>query len=158
MGREYPHSPVVGVGSLVMENGMVLLVKRKNDPGRNLWSVPGGHLELGEDVLEAAVRELEEETGVRAEPLGIINVDTLVVRDRQSKIKYHYVLIDVLMANARGEPRASGDVLEVRYFNLSDAMKLSLTSTVRGLLEKIWRGEIDIKRPIPHYKHEIGEV
>lgn len=158
MGREYPANPVIGVGSLVIDNDRVLLVKRSNEPGKGLWSVPGGHLELGEDVMEASVRELEEETGVRADPIGIVNVDTLIVRDAHGRIRYHYVLIDVLMTNARGEPRASGDVLEAKYFRLAEAIELSLTSTVRGLLQKIVSGKIDIWRPIPHYRYETREA
>ncbi|MEM0365724.1 MAG: NUDIX hydrolase [Acidilobaceae archaeon] len=158
MNRVYPETPLVGVGCLVIDrDGRILLVKRAYPPGEGKWSIPGGHLELGEDIVEAAVRELEEETRVKAEPRGIVNVDTLIVRDRDNKIKYHYVLIDVLMVNPKGDPEPSGDVLEVGYYTLEDSLKLDLTRSVRGLVEKIIRGLIYIDRPIRHERYEYIE-
>jgi ADP-ribose pyrophosphatase YjhB (NUDIX family) len=53
----------VGVGAVVIRDGKVLLVKRRNPPSTNKWSLPGGHVEPWENILEAAARELKEETG-----------------------------------------------------------------------------------------------
>jgi len=79
--------PKVGVGCLVLdEQGKVLLVRRAYPPGAGKWSIPGGHVELGEDLVEAATRELKEETGVEAEPVGVVNVDTLIVYDERENI------------------------------------------------------------------------
>ena len=62
MKREYPDSPLVGVGAIIIEDGRVLLVKRGHPPLEGEWSIPGGVLELGETLREAAVREAREET------------------------------------------------------------------------------------------------
>ncbi|MCS7107310.1 MAG: NUDIX hydrolase [Acidilobaceae archaeon] len=157
MAREYPRSPQVGVGCVLVRRGEVLLVKRKYPPGRGKWSVPGGHVELGEDLLETAVRELEEETGLRAKAVGVINVDTLIVRDLEGRIKYHYVLVDVLMKEPKGELRPSEEVAEARFFPLGEVLQLDLTRSSRGLLEKLSKGGLPIESPLPQDKYEYVE-
>ena len=150
MSRD-PKLPRVGVGCLVLdERGKVLLVRRAYPPGAGRWSIPGGHVELGEDLVEAATRELREETGVEAEPVGVVNVDTLIVQDEGGGIKYHYVLIDILYRNPRGEIRPGGDALEVGFYTLDEALKMDLTTSVRGLLEKIMLNMIPLEKPIHH--------
>jgi len=62
--REYPDSPRVGVGAIVVKEGRILLVKRAAEPSRGLWAIPGGSLELGETLREGAEREILEETGL----------------------------------------------------------------------------------------------
>ncbi len=143
--------PKVGVGCVVLDNhGRILLVRRARPPGAGRWSIPGGHVELGEDLIEAATRELEEETGIKAEPLGIINVDTLVVYSERGEVKYHYVLVDVLYRNPKGTARPGGDVLEVGFYRLEEALKMNLTESVRGLIEKITLNTIPLEKPINH--------
>ena len=129
--------PVLGVGAIVprWRGGVleVLLVRRRYEPYSGLWSFPGGHVEPGEPVLEAARRELMEETGVNAEPLGIIHVHELVARGRGGRL-YHYVLLDVLFRYGGGEPRASSDALEAAFIPLDESLKLNLTPGARKVL------------------------
>ena len=61
MKREYPESPIVGVGGIIFSNTSVLLVKRDKEPGKGLWSLPGGAVELGETLTDALAREIAEE-------------------------------------------------------------------------------------------------
>lgn len=137
MNMKYPPYPQVGVGAIVIEGDNILLVKRANEPGRNKWSVPGGHLKLGESIYSAALRELKEETGIDGEAVGIINIDEYVEYD--GKIRYHYVLIDVLVKNhiplCNAEP--GEDAIEVGVFQLSRALDLDLTRSTRSLIEKL---------------------
>jgi ADP-ribose pyrophosphatase YjhB (NUDIX family) len=150
--------PKVGVGCIVFdERGRILLIKRLYPPGRGRWSIPGGHVEKGEDVLEAARRELYEETGIDADPVGVMNVDTLIVYDEERNIKYHYVLIDILFANPRGELKAGDDATEAGFFDLDEALKMNLTDSVRGLLMKIIERKISIEKIIPHNKYVYSE-
>ena len=67
MKREYPESPLVGVGAVIIEPGRVVLVKRGHPPLAGEWSIPGGALEVGETLREAVVREVLEETGIAVE-------------------------------------------------------------------------------------------
>ncbi len=140
----YPPEPEVGVGSIVVENGTILLVKRANPPGAGLWSVPGGHLKLGESLYNAAVRELREETGIVGTPIGIVNVDEYLEYDESGQIKYHYVLIDVMIEpeTPLKNARPASDVLEVGVFPLEDALKLKLTRSTRSLIGKLIGSEL----------------
>lgn len=151
MPRLYPERPVVGVGGLVLVDGRILLVKRGYPPGRFRWSVPGGHVEVGETLYEAAVRETLEETGVETRPLGVVNVDDAITVDSRG-VRYHYVLITVLLQplDPGAEPRPGGDALEARYYSLHEALEhLDLTDSTRGLIYKIIQGRVPIEKPIP---------
>ncbi|MEM1545392.1 MAG: NUDIX hydrolase [Candidatus Methanomethylicia archaeon] len=137
---KYPTNPEVGVGVVVIdESNRILLVKRKYPPGAGKWSIPGGHLELGESLYEAAIRELYEETGINGDPIGIVNIDELVVYDDKKRIKYHYVLIDVLVKPKTPieNAKASSDVLEIAVIPIREAVNLDITKTSRSLIEKL---------------------
>ena len=83
MNREFPETPLVGVGAIIIEDARVLLVKRAHPPLQAQWSIPGGVLEVGELVREAAVREAREETGLVVEPADLLGVYDRVLRADQ---------------------------------------------------------------------------
>ena len=126
MKREYPDCPLVGVGAIIVEKERVLLVKRGHAPLAGEWSIPGGVLELGEGLEEAVVREAWEETGLRVETAGLLGVYNRVLRDADERTLYHYVLIDFLCHRVSGEPQASGDAAEVRWFGRDEIGTLAL--------------------------------
>src|SRR5579863_1750816 len=109
MKREYPEQPLVGVGAIIIENSRVLLVKRAHPPLQAQWSIPGGVLELGELVREAAIREAREETGLTVEPGELLGVYDRVLRDTHGRVQYHYVLVDFLCRPLGGELQAASD-------------------------------------------------
>ena len=74
MQREYPETPLVGVGAVVVDAGRVLLVRRGTEPLRGEWSLPGGLLEVGEPLTAGVIREVREETGLIVEPLELIEL------------------------------------------------------------------------------------
>lgn len=153
MKHTYPDSPLVGVGALVIKDGRILLVRRKYPPGRGKWSIPGGHVEVSESVTEAARRELLEETGIDAEPVGVVNVDDAIIYDDEGRVKYRYVLITVLMRAASDEPRAGSDALEARFYDIREALSLDLTDSIRGLIHKILEDRIPLEKPCPVNKY-----
>lgn len=126
MKREYPDSPLVGVGAIIIEDDRVLLVKRGHPPLAGEWSIPGGVLEVGETLREAAVREAMEETGLEVEPSDLLGVYDRILRDADERTLYHYVLIDFLCRRISGEPQAAGDADEVRWFSQADVDRLAL--------------------------------
>lgn len=126
MKREYPDSPLVGVGAIIIDDGRVLLVKRGHAPLAGEWSIPGGALEVGETVREAAVREAREETGLTVEALELLGVYDRVLRDGNGRTLYHYVLIDFLCRRVAGEPQPAGDADEARWFTQEEAAQLLL--------------------------------
>ena len=90
-----PTAPVVGVGGVVVREGRVLLIRRGKEPLYGRWVVPGGTVELGETLEEALVREMEEETGLRVEPLEVLTVFDRIEREGE-RVVYHYVIVDYL--------------------------------------------------------------
>jgi 8-oxo-dGTP diphosphatase len=113
-------SPVPAVIAVVIENGRALLVRRANPPDAGLWGYPGGKIEYGETVSEAAIRELREETGVDAQALDIITTLDIVVRAEDGAITQHYILIAVLCRWLLGEPVAADDALDAGWFALDE--------------------------------------
>lgn len=137
-GREYPRAPLVGVGAVVIRDGEeVLLVKRKYEPGKGLWSIPGGLVELGERLRDAVRREILEETGMEVEVEELLDVIDNIVRDEDGRVRFHYVLVDFLAKPLEGSPRASGDAEEARWFKREELKPGELTRTAARLLEKI---------------------
>jgi 8-oxo-dGTP diphosphatase len=155
--HEYPEEPKVGVGALVLQNGKILLVRRKYPPSKGRWSIPGGHVELGESVLETAARELEEETGIKGRALGIVNVDDFIARDNHGRIKYHYVLVTVLLEAVGGRLAPGSDAVDAGYFTLEEAKKLDLTVSTRGLIEKIEKELVSPSKLLYVRKYEVIE-
>jgi 8-oxo-dGTP diphosphatase len=116
MTREYPDLPLVGVGAVIVENGRVLLVKRGHPPLKGEWSIPGGVLEVGETLREAAAREAREETCLEVEPSELLGVYDRVLRDDDGRVLYHFVLIDFLCRPIGGKAQAADDADEVQWF------------------------------------------
>ncbi|HET7209412.1 MAG TPA: NUDIX hydrolase [Terriglobales bacterium] len=133
--REYPETPLIGVGAIIVENGRALLVKRGHPPLAGEWSIPGGVLEVGELLREAAVREAKEETGLVVEPGEILGVYDRLIRVGE-RVQYHYVLIDFLCRRVSGELQPGSDAEDVRWFAAEEIEALKLASDTADVLRK----------------------
>src|SRR5579862_3586797 len=104
--RRYPERPMVAVLAVVLRGEEVLIVQRAQQPNAGRWGFPGGVLELGETVFHGAMRELREETGIVAEPAGILDVHDAIQRDADGRVQFHYTLIAVhgVWRSGEGEP------------------------------------------------------
>jgi len=136
MKREYPEQPLVGVGAIIVDAGRIALVERGHPPLLGEWSIPGGLVELGETLRQAAERETLEETGlvVRAtELLGVF--DRIVADSKDEKLTlYHYVLIDFLCERISGELRAAADAADARWCAPEEADKLPLDANAATVI------------------------
>lgn len=135
--RLYPERPVVGVGVLIEKDGKYLLIRRAADPDKGLWSVPGGLVEVGEKVKDAAVREALEETGLRVEIVDRLGVVDKIVRDDGGRIMYHFIIVQFLGRIVEGEARAQDDALEARWASLTEFPSYKLTVSLRDFLKEI---------------------
>ncbi len=135
MKREFPELPLVGVGAIIIEDSRVLLVKRAHPPLQAQWSIPGGVLEVGELIREAAVREAREETGLIVEPADLLGVYDRVLR-AEGRVQYHYVLIDFLCRRVGGDLQAADDAAEVRWFTREELLPLKLAYDTHDVIQK----------------------
>ncbi|MBM3604599.1 MAG: NUDIX domain-containing protein [Alphaproteobacteria bacterium] len=110
--------PVVATIAAVFKQGQVLLVRRANPPDAGRWGFPGGQVDLGESLEEAAVRELAEETGIRATAERVFTAVDAFDHDESGVLRHHYVLVAVLCSWVSGKPTAGDDALEARWFPL----------------------------------------
>jgi 8-oxo-dGTP diphosphatase len=136
MKREFPEVPLVGVGAVIIEEARVVLVKRAHPPLEAEWSIPGGVLEVGELLREAAIREAREETGLAVETGELLGVFDRVLRDPEQRVQYHYVLIDFLCRRVGGDPVAASDAAEVRWFTPEQLPALNLAKDTLDVIRK----------------------
>jgi len=141
LSREYPLQPRVAVGVVVVKSSMVLLVRRGQEPSKGLWSVPGGLVELGENIEDAARREVTEETGINIKIERLLDVADNIVRDAQGKIRFHYVLIDFLAHPLTSSVKAKSDVSEAMWVKLNKLADYPLTKGAAKLIQKINKKE-----------------
>jgi 8-oxo-dGTP diphosphatase len=136
MKREFPELPLVGVGAIIIQNDRIVLVKRAHPPIQGQWSIPGGVLEVGELVREAAIREAREETGLIVEPADLLGVYDRILRNEEQRVQYHYVLVDFLCRPVGGELQAASDATEVRWFTREELTPLQLAEDTQDVIEK----------------------
>lgn len=136
-GRLYPERPMVGVGVLMRNGDEYLLIKRASEPDRGMWSIPGGMVEIGEKVSEAAIREANEETGLDVVLIKDLGVVDKIVLDDAGRVKYHFVIVDYLAVPSPGEMQAQDDALEACWVHPRDFYKYEVSPTLVDLLRRI---------------------
>jgi len=136
MRREYPKTPIVGVGAVIVKGDQVLLIRRANEPSRGRWSIPGGTVELGETLAQAATREVSEECQLKVEIGDVLATFDLIQRDEQGRIRYHYVLLDLAARYVSGEPVAGTDALDVRWVKEAEFNELDIVPRLLPVLRE----------------------
>ena len=111
-------------------------MRRANPPLEGEWSIPGGLVETGETTKEAVIREVQEETGLEIKPVELVEVFERILRDQQSRVEYHYVLIDYLCEVVRGEAKPGSDVTEVCWAQGSQLKDFSVAPETLRVIQK----------------------
>lgn len=132
-----PPAPKVAVGAVVIEEGRVLLVKRKYPPKQGKWAIPGGSVNLGESLQAAAEREILEETGLVIEAKKPIYTFDLIERDSKENILFHYVVVDLFAKYVSGDVQPADDVSDARWFDPDEIEGLDISENTKKLLDKM---------------------
>ncbi len=135
-GSIYPTLPRVAVGAVVFKDRQVLLVRRGQAPAQGLWAIPGGSMELGETLQEAAEREIFEETGVTIRAGEPILTFDVIERDDKGRIRYHYVIVDMIADYVAGSLKAGDDAAEARWVSAAELKALDASDRTRRLLKE----------------------
>jgi ADP-ribose pyrophosphatase len=133
--NDYPGNPRVAVGAVVFKNDAVLLVRRGQPPSENVWAIPGGRVEIGETLQEAAEREMLEETGITIRAGKPVYTFDVIERDGTGKIKFHYVIVDLAADYVTGEPAPGDDAVEARWVSSQEINDLQVSAATMKLLK-----------------------
>ena len=137
--RFYPTRPVLGASVAVFRDGRVLLASRGKPPYEDIFSLPGGGVELGETLGEAALRELREETGVEAKLTGFVAPVDVIERDADGRVMHHIVIVAHAARWVSGEPQTGPEAKEIRWVTERDIADLPMTAGLTGILEQAFR-------------------
>lgn len=136
MRRLYPSQPLVGVGVVIVCNGKILLEKRKKEPGKGKWSIPGGLVELGESLEQTVIREVHEETCLKVEKPELIDVVENINIDENGRVKYHFVMIDYFVKLKGGKLKPADDASELTWVALKEVEDYDLSKRFREFFHK----------------------
>lgn len=134
--RQYPERPIVGVGAVIIDDGKVLLIRRRYEPLAGQWSLPGGAVDIGETLEAATAREMKEETGLDVEVGPVIEVFDRIIKDEDERVRYHYVLVDYLCWPTGGVLEAGSDVDAAVLVDPSELEPYALTKKATAVIER----------------------
>ncbi len=126
--------PVAAVLAVVVRDRAVLLVRRANPPDAGLWGFPGGKIEGGETIAEAALRELREETGVAACADRVLTALDAIDTAPDGAIRHHYLMVAVLCRWSSGDPEAADDAQEAGWFDVA-ALPAMASASSQGVAD-----------------------
>jgi 8-oxo-dGTP diphosphatase len=130
--RTYPQHPYLAVSAAIIRDGKCLVVRRARSPALNLYTLPGGAVELGESLADAVVREVREETSLSIEPLALAGHREVIGRDAQGRIERHFVILCFAARWLAGEPILNDELDDARWL---DPSELDAYRTTEGLAE-----------------------
>jgi ADP-ribose pyrophosphatase YjhB (NUDIX family) len=132
-----PLKPQTGASVLVYKDGKVLLIQRGKEPYKGHWSLPGGSQETGETIEEAASRELEEETTLKAEAMDFVRLRDRISKDEQGSVTFHYVLATFFTQSFSGTAKAMDDADDIGWFTIEEMENLTTTPQTPQFVQEI---------------------
>jgi ADP-ribose pyrophosphatase YjhB (NUDIX family) len=130
--RSYPTRPFLAVSAAIVRDDKLLVVRRARPPANGLFSLPGGVVEIGEELRTAVMREVTEETGMSIEPVGLAGFRETIARDGNGRIERHFVILCFAARWRAGEPQLNEELSEARWI---DPAELAALPTTPGLAE-----------------------
>jgi ADP-ribose pyrophosphatase YjhB (NUDIX family) len=130
--RSYPERPYLAASAAIVRDGKVLVVRRARAPASGLFTLPGGVVEIGETLAEAVAREVREETGMAIEPVALAGFREAIVRDADSRVERHFIILCFASRWRAGEPILNEELSEAHWL---DPAELAGLPTTPGLAE-----------------------
>ncbi|MBL4758328.1 MAG: NUDIX hydrolase [Rhizobiales bacterium] len=136
--RTYPERPLLAVSAAIWRDDQVLVVQRDKEPLAGFWSLPGGLVKTGETLGAAISRELDEETGIVADPKSVFDYVEAIYRDKDDRVKIHYVIAVFAGSWKSGTAIAASDARAVSWRKLSNLSDFEMTKGTPGMIAKSW--------------------
>lgn len=124
------------MGAVIIKDKKILLEKRRNQPGKGKWSIPGGLVELGESTAQTVIREVKEETGLNVEKPRYLDIVEKIVRDKRGHIEYHFIIVDYFVDLKNGALQVGSDAEELEWVGLDEVESYDLTKTFRDFFAR----------------------
>jgi ADP-ribose pyrophosphatase YjhB (NUDIX family) len=134
--RLYPDRPFLAASVAVFRDGRVLLAARGTPPMAHVYTLPGGHVEPGETLAQAALRELDEEVGVKAEIVGFLAPVEIIETDPDGRARLHFVVCAHAARWLSGEPQTGLEALDVRWVREDEVAGLPTTPGLAAILRR----------------------
>jgi 8-oxo-dGTP diphosphatase len=131
---------------LIFDGRSILLIERGGEPLKGYWSLPGGAVEVGEQLEEAVKREILEETGLVIEPVAMFEIFERIMRDAEGRPEYHYVLVDYVCRIRSGSPAPASDVSRVQWVTEQRLREFRLTEGTLEVIERAFRAHAGNQR------------
>jgi 8-oxo-dGTP diphosphatase len=134
--RLYPDRPFLAASVCVVRGDTVLVAARARAPLQGVFTLPGGLVEPGESLAEAALRELGEEVGVEAEMVGFVGPVEVIERDDAGRVKHHFVICAHAARWISGEGETGEEALEVLWVTPAELPGLRTTAGLQAIVER----------------------
>ena len=128
--------PILAASVGVFREGRILLGERLVEPARGLFTFPGGRVEYGETLQEAALRELQEEVGVIAEIVGFVDFVETVVKNKDGSIAFHAIVCAFAARWISGEPQSSSEIGQTVWARPEDVTRWPTTKGLSAVVAK----------------------
>jgi 8-oxo-dGTP diphosphatase len=140
----YPDLPRVAVGAVVFKDNKVLLIRRAKPPAKGLWAIPGGSVNLGETLQQAAERETLEETNLTILATKPVFTFEVIEKDDHNQVRFHYVIIDLVADYISGIPLPGDDADEVRWVSSKELKNLDINPRTLTVLTSVFGFNMEV--------------
>lgn len=134
--REYPQRPIPAVGAAVYRGDQVLIVQRGKAPSKGIWTIPGGGVELGERMADAAAREVREECDIEIKVGEVVGILDNIVYDERGRIQYHYAIVDFAAQYVSGDLHLNDELMDAAWVTIDQLEAYQVPERAQQVLRR----------------------